>query len=204
MGDEHHGLGGARQDLGNLALELLARDGVERAERLVQQQDLRVERERAGDADALLHAARQLMRIVVRKAVQADETHEARDALTGLGGFNAGDLEPEGDVLGDRQPGKQVELLEHHRARRRGLLNPPARHRDGAARRGLQAVQDAQQGGLAAAARADDRDELARAHVETHVAQHLKIVPPALAREDLADILDLQHRVWAAPARLRF
>jgi hypothetical protein len=39
---------------------------VERRERLVEQQDLRVRRERAGERDALLLAARELVRIAMR------------------------------------------------------------------------------------------------------------------------------------------
>jgi hypothetical protein len=61
-------------------------------------------------------------------------------------------------------------------------------------------MEDAQERGLAAAARPDDRDELAGAHLEAHVAQRLEVVAPALALKRLADILDLEHRVVAAPA----
>src|SRR3546814_4033427 len=48
-----------------LLLELGAHDGVDRSERLVHQQDVRIGRETAGDADALLLAAGQLARIAV-------------------------------------------------------------------------------------------------------------------------------------------
>ena len=40
---------------------------VERAERLVHQQDRRLERERARDRDALLHPAGELVRVVARE-----------------------------------------------------------------------------------------------------------------------------------------
>ena len=46
---------------------------VERAERLVHQQDRRLEGERPGDRDALLHAARQLVRVVLDEVAQLDE-----------------------------------------------------------------------------------------------------------------------------------
>ena len=46
---------------------------VERPERLVHQQDRRLERERPGDRDALLHPARELARVVLQEVAQLDE-----------------------------------------------------------------------------------------------------------------------------------
>ena len=70
-----------RQNVGDLALQLLARDGIERAKGLVEQQNVRVERERPGEADALLHAAGNFVRIVAGETFKADEPHEAFGAL---------------------------------------------------------------------------------------------------------------------------
>ena len=67
VGDEQDGLAGAGVDVEQLGLHGLARLRVERAERLVHQQHLRVDGERARDADALLHAAGELMRAAVRR-----------------------------------------------------------------------------------------------------------------------------------------
>ena len=61
VGDEQDGLFGAGMDLQQLALQRLARLRIERAERLVHQQHLGIDGERAGDADALLHAAGELI-----------------------------------------------------------------------------------------------------------------------------------------------
>ena len=57
--------------LQQLFLHHLARHRVERGERLVHQQDFGVGGEQARDRDALLHAARQLGRIVVLESAQA-------------------------------------------------------------------------------------------------------------------------------------
>ena len=181
VGDEHDGFRRLREDVGDLALELLARDGVERPERLVEQQDAGVERERPREPDALLHAAGNLVRIVRGKAVELDELHEAFGARLAFRRRKFRDLQAEGDVLRHREPRKQVELLEHHGARRRRLLHALARHEHGALGRGLEAMQDAQQRGLAAPARADDGDELAGADFEANVAQHHQVVAPASA-----------------------
>ena len=57
---------------------------VERRERLVHQEDLRLHDERAREADALAHAARQLLRIGGFEAVEADGVDRLQRALAGL------------------------------------------------------------------------------------------------------------------------
>jgi hypothetical protein len=56
-----------------LVLHLAADQRVERRERLVEEPELRLDGERAGDADALLLAAGQLARIVGLAALQPDQ-----------------------------------------------------------------------------------------------------------------------------------
>ena len=84
VGDEDHGLGRALPDAEQLGLHQAARLGVERAERLVHQQDLRVDGERARDRGALLHAAGELRGIAVLEAGEADEVDEALRAPLAL------------------------------------------------------------------------------------------------------------------------
>src|SRR3712207_6940393 len=68
-----------RSDLHHLILEVRAGQRVQRAEGLVQQQHLGLHGERAGDADALLHAARDLARPLVlgvdRKSTRLNSSH---------------------------------------------------------------------------------------------------------------------------------
>ena len=56
--------------------QLLAHACVERAERLVEQQHLRVDRERAGEAHALPLAAGELRRVAVGEAFELDELEQ--------------------------------------------------------------------------------------------------------------------------------
>ena len=56
--DEHHRPGRELVDAEQLVLEDLARQSVERAEGLVHEQDVWLDRESAREASALLHAAR--------------------------------------------------------------------------------------------------------------------------------------------------
>ena len=66
--------------LQQLLVEVVADDLVERAERLVHQQQVGVEGQRAGDRGALLHAARELPGKFVLEAGEVDEVEVARDA----------------------------------------------------------------------------------------------------------------------------
>ncbi len=63
-------LSGLAPDLQDQLLRLFARQRVEGAERFVHQQDLRIAGQGAGDADALLHPARQLVDRRVLEPVQ--------------------------------------------------------------------------------------------------------------------------------------
>ena len=60
----------------HLVLQRAAGERVERGERLVHQHDLRLDRERARDADALLHAAGKLRRPLALGAGETDEVDE--------------------------------------------------------------------------------------------------------------------------------
>jgi GMP synthase PP-ATPase subunit len=75
--------------------------------------------------------------------------------------------EPQADVLPDRAPGEEAVLLEDHPQALRPVHGPGP---------GLQEARgEVQQGRLAAARRADERHELAEAHLEAKVAQHLDL-----------------------------
>ena len=76
MGDEQDGLARLHPDALQLQIHLVARHGVERAERLVHQQDFGIVGERAGDRRALPHAARQLARPAPLETRDADEIDE--------------------------------------------------------------------------------------------------------------------------------
>ena len=71
--DEDRGLSRRVADPHEFGLHDLARLRVERGERLVEQEHLGLERERAGEIDALPHAAGELVRIVPIEAAQPDQ-----------------------------------------------------------------------------------------------------------------------------------
>src|SRR5262249_45833723 len=164
--DHHHGLAGRQPQAQQLVLHGLAGLGVERAERLIQQQDRGIVGERARDRDALLHAARQLAGKSALETLKADGADEAPNYLFALRSRHAAHLEAVIDVLRDRQPGEQRVFLEHDAAVDAGTGDGLAADLDYAAVGGNESAQDVKQRALAAARRPDDRDELALRHVD--------------------------------------
>ena len=73
--------------------------GVERGQRLVEQQHLRLDRERAGQRHPLLLAAGDLVRVAVGVVAEADELEQLAGAPAALGRADAAQPQPELDVL---------------------------------------------------------------------------------------------------------
>ena len=95
--------------------------GIERAERLVHQQHLRLDRVGAGDGDALLHAARKLVRVVVLRPRHSHEREIVPGQLVAPRARHSLAFEPECDVL--------AHASSRGRARTAGTPQPD-RHRD--------------------------------------------------------------------------
>jgi hypothetical protein len=124
VGDEDRGQAELVVDLAQRAAQLAPDLGVERSERLVEQQDARVAGERPGERDALALAARQLARVALAEAGQLDQLEQLLDAAVDLVAFDgrgrAASREPEGDVLRDGHVAEQGIMLEHEADPARG------------------------------------------------------------------------------------
>ena len=116
MRDEEKHLVGLLPDVEQQLLNGLAREGVERGHRLVHQQHRRIAGQRAGDAHALLHAARQLIDHVLVEVLQADEREIAHGDLMPLRLRHALQLQAEFGVVDHVEPRQQRVLLEHDAA----------------------------------------------------------------------------------------
>ena len=117
VGHVDHGLPGLAPHVGQQPLHVVAGERIERGERLVHQQHGRIVGERAGDRDALLHAAREMVRIGLDELVELDELELAARDLLALGLGDPLHLQPEGHVAERGAPGKQLrEVLEHDAA----------------------------------------------------------------------------------------
>ena len=187
----NEGRPGGILDLGQLALHLAADLLVERGQRLVEQQQLRTRRERAGDRDALLLAAGELGDAALLEARKPDQGEQLAHAGADLGLAQPASAQAIGDVPGDVHVREIGIVLKDHPE-----MAPPGRHvadrtpfEDHLAAIGLlQTRDDPQQRGFAGAARAEKREELARLDRERHV------VGRDRGAEPLADVAQLEDR----------
>ena len=178
------------------AAQLFAHLGVERAEGLVEQQNLGLDRQRAGQRNPLTLAARQLRRKAVGQPVKLYKTQKRMHFFLDLrvaGPLGTRlDSQTEGDVLKDRHVAKQRVVLKHEadlaltHMHIGGVFTAEV---NAAGVRGFQPGNDAQQRGLAAARGPEQRDQFARIDVETDIAERLEIA------EILADVADFDAHV---------
>src|SRR3546814_5279226 len=113
MGEEDDGLAQHRLQAQELVLHLAADQRVERREGLVEEPDLRLHRQRAGDADALLLAAGQLARIIGLAALEADQLDDLAGARLAGGTADTLHLQRKADVLQPREMRQQGRSEEH-------------------------------------------------------------------------------------------
>ena len=204
-------------DVEDLADEL----GVERARRLVEEDDLRLHRERPGDPHPLLLAPGEADRIDVRLV---DETHLREQPLGAFARLAFRKTEHDHrafhDVLGRRSVRPEVQELEHHADAaalpaplgfRKGLAPPgcglplaeklPADSHV-AARRGREAVHAPEQGRLSGAGGAEHADHLARRHRERDAPEHRELPErlPEVLHLDRGDRLTAHRGIRATPA----
>ncbi len=179
VGDEQHGLTLDLAKSRDLVLQRLTRHRIERAERLVHQQQPRALRQCARDLHALLHAARELEREFCGMIGEADDAEQPAHLGRALGTRSAARLEREQDVARHRAPGQQrtAVVLEHDRELGGGPLDRASLEARFAFVRADQARRHAQQRGLPAARRADQANEFLGRDIEADGIEHR----PALA-----------------------
>ena len=191
VGDMDEAAAGAALQGQELVLHLAAEIEVEGAQRLVQQEDLRLHDEGAGQSHTLALAARELMHAARPEAGEPDHIEGPLDPLMALFRRHAPELQPEADIPRHRHMGKQSVILEHRRRRahRRAQPRHVAPCDPDAARGGKgEAADHREQRGLAAARGAQEHDIILASHGERDIVQrhHLAI--------ELADSFDRQMR----------
>ena len=114
-------------------------------------------------------------------------------------------LQAEHHVLQGGEPGQQFGVLEHHAAVVAAAVHLAAVDGDAAADRRVEPHGDAQRRGLAAAGRADQRDDLAVAHGEADAVERLHVMQLAVhaQREALGHVEETHLTHSAGSAALR-
>ena len=161
-----------------LATDLDAGAGVERRQRLVEQQQLRLGRKRPRQRHALRLATGQFVGSRSFDSVATDPAEPMPGLLVGLRLGDTAGPQPERHVLEHRHVREQQVLLEHHPARallrrhehaRRRIVDHLAVDLDRAALDRQQAGEATQDGRLAGAVGTEQGDDLARRGVQPHV-----------------------------------
>ena len=179
-----------------LDLELAPQLEVERAERLVEEQHVGPVDQGPGERDPLLLAARQLVRLAAFVAGQVDELERFADPPRGLVLGDALALQAEGDVVADVEVGEERVVLEDHVDRalvRRIGGHVAAAQEDRPAGRELEPADHPQRRRLAAARRAEQREELAAADLERDAVDRPDLAELLLQVEEL-DLRGRRHR----------
>src|SRR3954452_21310147 len=123
-------------------------------------------------------------------------SHAGGDLRSTVG---AGRLQPEaeGNVVGDRHPGKQGWLLEHQAAIAAGTGDRLVFHQQLARRDGQEAADHVQERALAAAAGPEQAHELAAPNLQIHVYEGVNRSP---AMKGLTHVASDDHDLSAPPA----
>jgi hypothetical protein len=140
------------------------------------------------------HAAGELVGVPVGEVREAHHVEQVLDPGASVGGCHAVQLERQHDVPRDRAPRQQAGLLERDAV---VLVEPRlprrlAEHGERAAGRLVEVGDEAHEGGLAASARADERDELAGRDREVDALERAHLAGARL--EHLVDTAHLDGR----------
>ena len=162
-----------------LVLHILPQAQVQRAQGLVQQQDLGPVHQRPGDGHPLLLAAGQLGDFPVLKALQTHHAQHFRHALLDFLGRHLGDPQAKGDVLKHVQMREQRILLEHRvdlPLMRRDIINPHTVKGDVSRRGRRETADNPQRCGLATAAGAQKCEEFRIVDIQIDVIENQLVV----------------------------
>ncbi len=184
----------------DLGAHLDAQLGVEVGERLVEQEQRRVARQRAAHRDALALAAGELAGLAIQQVLDLQHLRDARDRRVALGLGHVAHLQPEADVLRHVHVRVERVALEHHR----DVAVLGQRVRDVAAvdvHRALggfvQPGDDVQERALAAARGADEDEKVAGHDLDVDALENVHV---AVAAADVADRECAHVQPFTAPA----
>src|SRR5215510_4349545 len=189
---EENGLAGGRPDLGEFVLHEPPRLGVQRAERFVHQENLRIVRESPGDGDPLLHPAGELFGKRLPERLEAYQVQVPVGDPRALVARHSGHLQSELDVLTDPEPRKERVLLKDDATISSRACDVRSVEAHAALGGPDEASHDVQERGLATAAGTQQAHELAVVDAKVEALEGDNGRSPVLRLEDFADADDLE------------
>src|SRR6185503_19399797 len=196
VGDQEHRRAAGFPEAQHFVLHLHPGEGIQCAQRFVQEQDFWVIDESAGESHALGHAAGQVMRVGCGERFQPDEPHELLDFVAFLAQHPARD-EAGLDVMSNVEPWEQAGILEDQSPFSAGCGNRFGAHPKLTRVRRVESGDQPQESGLAAAAWADKRDEFSRADGDRHPVERVRVGGGIIrGREVFAHFHDAKRRTF--------
>ncbi len=186
-----------RPQLEQFTAQVFGGEDVEGAEGLVHEEDLRLDHECTGKADALLHAAGELLGIGGFKTIETDGIEHAHAAGTAFFGVHAACLERCLDILKHGEPGEEGKALEDDRYVDFGFGDWFFVPVDLPARRARQAGKHAEHGGFARAGGAEQGDDFSGDNGQVGGRNHLDAILAGL-RVVLLDLFGANDRLGGA------
>ncbi len=166
----------AAPQLQQVGTQVFRSEHVEGRERLVHQQQGRIDHQPTGKAHPLAHATGQLAWVGVLKTVEANQVDRRQGALACLLRLDLQCLQAGLDVLQHGQPGKQSECLEHHGHAFRRAAQRVAVVEHFAGGRLNQAGDNPQQRRLARTGAPQQTDDFTFMQVQINVTEYLSFV----------------------------
>ena len=182
-----------------LQLHLLAQLQIQRAQRLIQQEKLRVVGERSCDGDALLLAAGELVRLPLSHLSELDQLQHGIHLFTDLRLAETFFDQTEGHVVEDvhvREEGIVLKDRVDVPLIRRQIRHVPALQLHGSFRRRLEPGDDAQGGRLSAAGRPQEGQKLSLIDRQVGRLENLYAVKILCDVFKLCDDLAIAHDMW--------
>ena len=175
VGDHERGDAEVIAHLEHEILEIEASLRIDGGEGFIHHQDAGANGEGASDRHSLLHATGELPWVLALGALESDLGERGRDALLALCLAQLLVLQRKRNVLLDAQPGHQGAgvVLKHHGEIVGGGTDLLSAYQDLAGGGLRESGEQAQQGCLADARRADDGDEMAVLDFVAHVVEHV-------------------------------
>jgi len=190
MGNVDEGGLQALMELGDLGTHLHAELGVQVGQRLVEQEDLRVTDDGAAERNALTLTTGQSLRLTVEVLLDRQDLRSFTDQLVDLLLRLLAELEAERHVVIHGHVRIESVVLEHHRdvaILRRDVVHEAIADPQFAFGNLFQTSNHAQGGGLTAAGRTNQNDELLVFDIQTEVRNSSNV-----ARVNLVNVLELQ------------
>src|SRR2546421_1517368 len=161
MRDKHDRLTGGGPDRFEFDVQAVACQCIKRTEGFVHEQDGRVNGQSSCDSHPLAHAAGELVHVAMLKAFQMYQLNETPGFRRPFPGREASLAQAKLDIVLDVQPGKEGRFLEEQDtvSARSAHFTPVGP--DGTPTGSFQSCDDAEQGGVATAARSKEADERA-------------------------------------------